>query len=117
MRIRKETILRTVRLAEEWRSRSTGDASHTSRIALQSFLLGLPHQELIVLMAMMSVGRGDPGSDDFPTLVNNIHMTAERIVAYLLEKPHLADDLEKGMRKVGLNWAVKSPLCFDHNRK
>ncbi len=102
MRIQKETLLNAIRLTEEWRSRSTGTASHTGRIALKSFFSVLSHQELIELMAVMSVGRGDPGSDNFQTLVNNIHMTADRIVAYLLEKPHLAEDLRKGMAILGL---------------
>lgn len=101
MRIQKEILLNVIRLTEEWRSRSIGTASHTGRIALKSFLSGLSHQELIELMALMGVGRGDPGSDNFQTLVDNIHLNADRIVAYLLEKPNLAEDLRRGTAKLG----------------
>jgi hypothetical protein len=102
MRLRKDTVQKTVLLAGQWRSDQSDADTHTAGIALATFLNGLSHQELIELMAVMSVGRGDPGSDNFQTLVNNIHLTAARIVDYLMEKPYLGEDLEKGMGKVGL---------------
>jgi len=102
MRLGGDTIRKTVRLAAERHgNRSTGN-SKADGTTLEAWLRGLTHQELTELMAVMSVGRGDPGSDRFQTLVDNIHLTAGRIVEYLMDKPHLAGDLEKGMRKLGL---------------
>ena len=100
MRLRKEIAQKTVQLAKEWRSGQSDADPDPARVALKTFLKGLSHQELIELMAVMSMGRGDPGSDNFQTLVNNIHLTAARIVDYLMEKPYLGEDLEKGMRKL-----------------
>jgi hypothetical protein len=105
MKITNPTILKAADIARKRQSDDPAADHESSRIELKSFLSGLSHQELLELMAVMSVGRGDPGSDNFQTLVNNIHLTAPRIVEYLLGKPHLAGDLEKGMRKLGINLA------------
>jgi hypothetical protein len=100
MKIQKDHIKKAAQLAREWQPLENGKEPHPGHAALESFLAGLSHQELIELMAVMSVGRGDPGSDNFQTLVNNINLTPDRIVAYLLEKTYLAEDLEKGLRKL-----------------
>jgi hypothetical protein len=107
MVIAEHAILKAAALARKGRSEDTAEDRESARIELNAFLRGLSHQELVELMAVMSVGRGDPGSDDFQTLVDNINLTAPRIVEYLLDKPHLAGDLEKGMRK--LNPAFHHP--------
>ena len=52
---------------------------------------------------MISVGRGDPGSDRFEFILGNIYMTKEKAVRYLLEKQHLAEYLKKAMVKLGMN--------------
>jgi hypothetical protein len=103
MRIQGETVLKTIQLAGERRIGQMGMDPGAGGTTLRAFLGGLSHQELIELMAVMSVGRGDPGTDDFQTLVNNIHLSAARIVDYLMEKPYLGQDLEKGMGKLGLS--------------
>ena len=101
MHINKKAIFDVISITHECRSEEIAENRDKIRNQLAMFLGGLSHQELIELMAVMSVGRGDPGSDNFQTLVNNIHLTAARIVDYLLEKPYLGEDLEKGMRKLG----------------
>jgi hypothetical protein len=100
MRLKADTVREVIRLAG--RPDAEGGASDSRGPAgpLAACLGGLSHEELIELMAVMSVGRGDPGSDDFQTLVNNIHLSAPRIVGYLTDKPYLGEDLEKGMAKI-----------------
>jgi len=111
MRLRKDTIRKTVLLAVQ-RCFGQSDADpDPARVALKTFLTGLSHQELIELMAVMSMGRGDPGSGNFQTLVNNINLTAARIVDYLMEKPYLGEDLKKGMGKLGLD--IKDEYSLD----
>jgi hypothetical protein len=105
MNIDKKAILKVISMVNQWHSEETADQCDSNRNQLKEFLSGLPHQELIELMAVMSVGRGDPGSDNFQSLVNNIHLNATRIVDYLMDKPCLGEDLEKGMRKLGLGAA------------
>jgi hypothetical protein len=100
MDIKKKAILSVISMTRHWNSGEVADQHDSNRNQLKMFLSGLSHQELIELMAVMSVGRGDPGSGDFQTLVDNIHLNAARIVDYLMDKPHLAEDLEKGMRKL-----------------
>jgi hypothetical protein len=102
MKIRASTILEAAAMARKGQAEGQAADFESVRLELNAFLSGLSHQELIELMAVMSVGRGDPGSDNFRTLVDNIHMSAPRIVEYLLDKPHLAGDLEKGMAKLGI---------------
>jgi hypothetical protein len=102
MKISGLTILRAAAMGRKRHSEDSAADCESARIELNEFLSGLSHRELLELMAVMSVGRGDPGSDNFQALVDNIHLTAPRIVEYLLDKPHLAGDLEKGMKKLGL---------------
>ena len=102
MRIRRETIETAIRLAGEWNAGGQVQKPDSSGESLRTFLGGLSHLEAIELMAMMSVGRGDPGTDNFQTLVNNIHSSHKHIVDYLTDKRYLAEYLEKGMKKLGL---------------
>lgn len=95
MKIQKDSIKKAAQLARERQPLENGKEPHPGHAALESFLGELSHQELIELMAVMSVGRGDPGSDNFQTLVNNIHLTPDRIIVYLIEKKYLAEDLKK----------------------
>jgi hypothetical protein len=103
MKIQTKTIFGVISIAQESPLEATETDGESIRNRLKAFLGGLSHQELIELMAVMSVGRGDPGSDNFQALVDNIHLAAARIVEYLSEKPHLAEDIEKGMRKLGIS--------------
>jgi hypothetical protein len=100
MKISEPTVREVAALARKGHPEHSAEDRESARIELNVFLTGLSHQELLELMAVMSVGRGDPGSDNFQTLVDNIHLTAQRIVEYLMDKPHLAGDLEKGIRKL-----------------
>jgi hypothetical protein len=101
MKIGEPTVRAAAAMARKLHSGDPAADPVSVRTELNAFLNGLSHQELLELMAVMSVGRGDPGSDNFQTLVDNIHLTAPRIAEYLLDKPHLAGDLEKGMSKLG----------------
>jgi hypothetical protein len=76
MHINKKAIFDVISIAHESRSEAIEDNRGPIRNQLKAFLGGLSHQELIELMAVMSVGRGDPGSGDLQTIVNNIHLTA-----------------------------------------
>jgi hypothetical protein len=67
------------------------------------FLSGLSHQETVELVAMISVGRGDPGSDRFEFILGNIYMTKERAIDYLLGKQHLGEYLEKALKKLKMD--------------
>ncbi len=103
MMVEKETILRVIRSAREAQAEPEG--AHPGRPddpPLGAVLDGLSHQELVELVALISVGRGDPGSERFEFILGNIYMTRERAIAYLLEKQHLAEYLEKAMRKLGM---------------
>jgi hypothetical protein len=102
--IQPETVRRVIELAEAMESgpAGTGEAS-VSGADLDAFLSGVPHQEIVELVAMISVGRGDPGSDRFEFILGNIYMTKEKAVRYLLEKQHLAEYLKKAMVKLGMD--------------
>jgi hypothetical protein len=97
-----ETVRKVIELAEAVESRADGSATPSDSDAdLESFLGGVPHQEIVELVAMISVGRGDPGSDRFEFILGNIYMT--KAVRYLLEKQHLAEYLKKAMVKLGMD--------------
>jgi hypothetical protein len=114
--IQPETVRRVISLAEAVESEKGASAGATggafpgadggpsgSAAELEAFLSSVPHQEIVELVAMISVGRGDPGSDRFEFILGNIYMTKEKAVRYLVEKDHLAEYLKKAMTKLDMN--------------
>lgn len=101
--IQPETIRQVIALAEAMETRSAPDnATPGPAVQLETALAGMPHHEIVELVAMISVGRGDPGSDRFEFILGNIYMTKEKAIRYLLEKQHLAEYLRKAMVKLGM---------------
>ena len=101
--IQTETIRRVIALAEAMETRSAPDGGTPGPAErLEAALAGMPHHEIVELVAMISVGRGDPGSDRFEFILGNIYMTKEKAIRYLLEKQHLAEYLKKAMIKLGM---------------
>ncbi len=101
--IQPETVRRVIALAEAMETRSAPDDGMPGPSeALEAALAGMPHHEIVELVAMISVGRGDPGSDRFEFILGNIYMTKEKAIRYLMDKQHLAEYLSKAMIKLGM---------------
>lgn len=101
--IQPETVRRVIALAEAMENRGAPDDGMPGPAGqLEAALSGMPHHEIVELVAMISVGRGDPGSDRFEFILGNIYMTKEKAIRYLLEKQHLAEYLKKAMIKLGM---------------
>jgi hypothetical protein len=105
MLLEAKTVQSVIRLAKETAAEGPEPGAGIPdplRSRLGLFLAGLSHQELVELVAMISVGRGDPGSDRFEFILGNIYMTKEHAIRYLLDKQYLAEYLDKAMIRLGM---------------
>ena len=69
---------------------------------IRQFLDALNEDELAELLALMWVGRGDYGIDDWQPALNAVDDLRDRhTVDYLLGTPLLADYLEEGLSQFG----------------
>jgi len=71
---------------------------------LVSFIEGLNDDEKVNLVALMWVGRGTFGPDDWDEAINTARTEASTPTAdYLMGSPHLADHLENGLDALGIS--------------
>lgn len=77
-------------------------AGDPTRQELSAFINALDEDEQIDLVALLRLGRGDGGPDDWDSLRSEAaRQHNNRTVAYLLGIPLLADHLEEGLSLLG----------------
>lgn len=77
-------------------------ADDPTREELESFLNALNHDELAELQALMWVGRGDFGKEEWGEVLRDARaLDPERTPGYLIGTPLLSDYLEEGLSALG----------------
>ncbi|MGJ4942310.1 DUF3775 domain-containing protein [Bradyrhizobium sp. HKCCYLS1011] len=83
---------------------SGGRGANTDRAELASFIQGLNVDEQIDLVALMWLGRGDGGLENWDELrAQAAQAHNNRTAAYLIETPMLGDYLEEALSEFGLS--------------
>jgi len=83
---------------------SGGRGANTDRTELASFIQGLNVDEQIDLVALMWLGRGDGGLENWDELrAQAAQAHNNRTAAYLIETPMLGDYLEEALSEFGLS--------------
>jgi Protein of unknown function (DUF3775) len=73
---------------------------------INALIAELSDEEKADLMALMQLGRGDGTFDDWEALRDQVFREhADRVAAYLLGEPLLADYLEEGLSQFGFSCA------------
>jgi hypothetical protein len=81
-----------------------GRGANTDRSELVSFIRGLNVDEQIDLVALMWLGRGDGGLENWDDLrAQAVQAHNNRTASYLIETPMLGDYLEEALSEFGLS--------------
>jgi hypothetical protein len=77
---------------------------------IAGFINGMTEDEQIDLIALMRLGRGDGGIEEWNDLRRDAaEMRGRRTARYLLGEPLVSDYLAEGLNAFGLNWTDARP--------
>jgi hypothetical protein len=86
------------------------DGNDPVALEIIGFVDGLTEDERIDLIALMRLGRGDAGIEEWDQLRRETRDTLDRSPArYLLGEPLVSDYLAEGLSAFGVSWAEVAP--------
>jgi hypothetical protein len=85
------------------------DSSDPVAQEITAFVNSLTDEEKTGLVALMRLGRGDEGIEQWEELCREARDTLDRTARYLLGEPLVSDYLAEGLSAFGMDWAAAAP--------
>ncbi len=85
------------------------DGSDPVAQEITAFVNAMSEDEKTDLVALMRLGRGDGGIDEWDELWREARDTVHRPARYLLGEPLVSDYLAEGLSAFGIDWAEAAP--------
>ena len=85
------------------------DGSDPVAQEITAFVNAMTIEEKIDLVALMRLGRGDGGIDEWDELWREARDTVHRPTRYILGEPLVSDYLAEGLSAFGIDWVEAAP--------